>query len=226
MFSIEETDDKYCVACNCKELEILETDNFKELQKIKNEERIKSQENTGEYKVLNEIQNFLEEFNIKVWRECIPDQCVTWKLPYSVDMIFEIPTYGLIGLEGKNISTHGQGSKYAEAYLQIRDKYSNKTYFNGKKVRRWCIYANANYNPEKYSYEIGRIDCFIKHLFNKLGISYLTFNKKIYSSGHSNKLVLDPTTKNTLKIEDSSFNGKIITGADKDNFLDYGRDIK
>jgi hypothetical protein len=209
IFSTEEIDDKYCVACNCKELEILETDNFKELQNIKNEERIKSQENTGEYKVLNEIQNFLEEFDIKVWRECIPDQCVTWKFPYSVDMIFEIPNYGLIGLEGKNINTHGQGSKYAEAYLQIRDKYSNKTYFNGKKVRRWCVFANIN----STYYKTDRVDLFVKYFFNKLGISYLTFGGKYLS--------IDSSTKNQMSISNND-----ITGADKDNFLDYGRDIK
>ena len=106
---------------------------------------------------LDELQKLLEINNLKVWREEIPDQCINWTHPYRVDLIFEIPNYGLIGVEGKILNTHGQGSKYAEAYLQIRDKYKNKTYFGGKKIDCASKYLD---NDEKSKF---------KFLKNKLG---------------------------------------------------------
>jgi hypothetical protein len=89
----------------------------------KYKEIIENEQQKEEYKKLTIVQEFLELCGMKVWREVIPDQCLIWEHPYRVDLIFEIEHYGLIGVEGKNLNTHGQGSKYAEAYLQIRDKY-------------------------------------------------------------------------------------------------------
>jgi hypothetical protein len=170
-------------------------------------ERINTQKNKEEYKKLTEMQLFLESCGLKVWREVIPDQCLGWEHPYSVDLIFEILNYGLFGVEGKNLNTHGQGSKYAEAYLQIRDKYKDKTYFNGKKVRRWCV-LGAN------SSDMGgeRIVVFLKHFFNKLGISYIENLK--------DSVVIDSLTQHRIFIKKNN-----IT-IDESSLMDYGKMIK
>jgi len=166
----------------------------------------------SEYERLDDVESFLKQCNIEVWREVIPDQCNHWELPYKVDMIFSISNYGLIGVEGKKINTHGQGSKYAQAYLQIRDKYKDKTYFNGKKIRRWCVFGAASSDAGGE-----RVECFIKHFFNSVGISFLTFIKNQYTT----QVSIDSLTKNKLYIKKYK-----ITGDDKENFLDYGENIK
>ena len=203
----------------------MENNDKLQLLEQKSNTRKQSQKYKGEYKELDKVQSFLESINIKVWREVIPDQCINWDFPYSVDLIFELQNYGLIAIEGKHLNTHGKGSKYAEAYLQIRDKYSNKTYFGRKRVRRWCVFGKTRANYEKWNIDggndgdviSGRLDCFLKHFFNKLGISYLTFDDRY--------LVIDSTTINTLIISKEKGIAD-ISGDDKDNFLDYGENIK
>ena len=164
-----------------------------------------------EFEKLTEVQKFLESCGLKVWREVIPDECLNWLMPYRVDLIFEIPNYGLIGVEGKHLHTHKQGGKYAEAYIQIRDKYRNKKYFNGKRVRRWCIFAASNNQDEQY-------ECFIKTFLNKLGMSYFQFSRYTWKDS----IVIDALTPNRIDIERS---GSII-GIDKNSPLDYGAQIK
>lgn len=203
MFYTDEFECFQCPTCESNSISIVkrEDDGFVKQQQI--EDRKNSQKNKKEYKELDVIEEFLISKNIRVWREEIPDQCVGWKHPYSIDMIFYLPDYGYIGVEGKDLSTHGQGSKYAEAYLQIRDKYSNKTFFNGKKIKRWCVFGKINNSD---NYEERRLDCFIQHLFNKLGISYLTY--KEYSD--FNRLIIDPMSKHSIKIDDDiKINGDI-----------------
>lgn len=173
---------------------------------------IEDEKNKEEYKKIIPLQNFLESCNLKVWREVIPDECFGWEHPYRVDMIFEIQNYGLIGVEGKNLNTNGQGGKYAGAYLQIRDKYKNKHYFNGKKVRRWCILGCI-------SSDMGgeRVEVFLKHFFNHLGISFLEYERY----GWKTSVVIDPLTKHRIDIERGH-----ITGIEKNDFLDYGDNVK
>jgi len=178
----------------------------------KQNERIESQKSKDEFLKLNELQEFLEECELKVWREVIPDECMDWTLPYSVDLIFEIEGYGYVAVEGKNINTHGQGGVYAEAYLQIRDKYKNKHYFGGKRIRRWCV---LGLNSSDMGGE--RVECFIKHFFNKLGISFLQIKK--YNS--KKIIVIDSLTPHRLDIEKG-----IIRGIEKISNLDYGEKIK
>jgi hypothetical protein len=168
-----------------------------------------------EYKKFNPIQEFLESCGIKVWREVIPDECKYWEHPYRVDMIFEIPNYGLVGVEGKNLNTHGQGSLYANAYIQIRDKYKDKKYFNGKKVRRWCV---LGLNDSDMGGE--RVVVFIKHFMNKLGISYLEYRDFKYKN---KGIFIDSLTQHRLFITKSGVEGI----DDKYNYLmDYGINIK
>jgi uncharacterized integral membrane protein (TIGR00697 family) len=52
---------------------------------------IETIEQTDEYKKLTLLQNFLQSCKYQVWREVIPDQCLSWDKPYRVDLIFEIP---------------------------------------------------------------------------------------------------------------------------------------
>lgn len=163
-----------------------------------------------EFKKLTEVQEFLESNGLKVWREVIPDQCVNWDMPYRVDLIFEIPNYGYIGVEGKDLNTHGQGSKYADAYLQIRDKYKNKTYFGGNRIRRWCVLGAAESGND-------RTECFIKHFLNRLGISYFEFLKNDLKKS----VDIDSLTTNRICIKDG-----VIKGIDKKSPLDYGVLIK
>lgn len=163
---------------------------------------------------LDKVESFLKNVcKLEVWREVIPDQCKNWKNPYQVDMIFFIQDYGFIGVEGKKLNTHGQGGKYADAYIQIRDKYKDKTYFNGKKVRRWCVLGANSSELDKTN----RVECFIKHFLNRLGISYLEF----INTKWKKCVVIDRLTLNKLE-----FNKSGITGINKKNFLDYGDNIK
>lgn len=173
----------------------------------KHREIIEKEKNKGEYKKLIPIQKFLEKCNLKVWREVVPDECINWDYPYRVDMIFEIPDFGLIGIEGKDINTHGQGGLYANAYLQIRNKYCDKHYFNGKKIRRWCVLGENDSDMGG-----NRIECFVKHFFNKLGISFIQYKK----TSNEEFIVIDVLTKHAIYIEYNKISGL------KEDKLDYG----
>jgi len=85
------------------------------------------------------IEKCLKENRIKVWREVVPDQCINWRIPYRVDLIFYLPEFGYIGVEGKNIRSPRSGGIIASAVEQIKEKYANKTYFSGNIISKWCI---------------------------------------------------------------------------------------
>ena len=161
----------------------------------------------GEIKKIDYLQKFIESCGCDVYREVNPDNS---KL--RVDMIIRVPGYGLIGVEGKSINTPRQGSKYAQAHLKIRDDYSKKTYFNGERVRRWCILGAASSDFAGES-----ILAHIRANYNVYGISILEFIK----SGSEMFVDIDRLTKNSLKITK-----KGITGINKGNFLDFGDNIK
>jgi len=188
------------------------------MNELKYKELIDAEKMKEEYQKFNPVHKFLESCNLKVWREVIPDQCLTWEHPYRVDLIFEIPNYGLIAIEGKNLNTQGQGSKYAAAYLQIRDKYKDKTYFGGKFVRRWCVFGMTHSDMGGE-----RAECFVKHFLNKLGISYFQFCRYNWKES----IVIDAMTQNRIDIDMGNTSGiPTFSGIDKDNRMDYGKLIQ
>ena len=88
---------------------------------------------------LDNVELCLKKSGCLTWREVIPDQCLNWKYPYRVDLIFYRKDFGYIGVEAKNSNTLRSGGVVAKAILQMQQKYIDKTYFDGEKISRWCV---------------------------------------------------------------------------------------
>jgi hypothetical protein len=148
----------------------------------------------SEDEYLNKVEGVLRRNGCETWREVIPDQCKDWNMPYRVDLIFYRDDIGYVGVEGKNINTLRKGSVLSKAITQIKDKYENKTYFNGNIISRWCIAVPLKTlsNDEKSHNEILLfIKNFIKYKYN---ISILELNDKY----KDNSISIDSYTKSSL----------------------------
>ncbi len=123
----------------------------------------------SEKEYLDNIQKFLGDCGFTTWREVVPDIHKDKEFPFRIDLIFYRKDVGYIAVEGKNIRSLRQGSIFAKAVEQI-NKYRNLTFFNGVKIKKWCISAPLNiaYIVSKDIEEIvlNEITHFIKHFLN------------------------------------------------------------
>ena len=104
-----------------------------------------------------------------------PDICKDWELPYRVDLIINIPKYGLIGIEGKHIRSLGQGGIIGKALKQIKYKYYGKKYY-GYNIRQWCLFL-----PRIGDIDNDRNRVFTRHLLNEMGCGFLEYFNTPYS---------------------------------------------
>lgn len=130
-----------------------------------------------EEKYLNQLEQQLIDNGWKTEREIIPDQCETWEMPWRVDLIIYKPETGLIGIEAKQCNNK-TGKILAKAYKQIK-KYSNCTFFKGRKIIKWAIVMFGN-NPILYHSQV-----IIQAFLNELGIGWVNLGsvKRIEFAG-------------------------------------------
>jgi hypothetical protein len=159
---------------------------------------MESEHRKEEERLRDKLSEFLVSKGYETFIEVIPDQCINWKNPYRVDLIFHGNGIDYIGVECKHINTLRSGGQVANAYKQIQTRI-DKTFFGGKKVSRWaiCLFY-SNYDPDAHCWTV--LETFITTFLNAMGISILYFDMKRRNS----RIIIDPWTKSSLHIADYS----------------------
>jgi hypothetical protein len=139
---------------------------------------------------VEELKYTLENLGYLVWTEVVPDECLKWKQPYRVDLVFWHPIIGYIGVEAKNIRTLRQGSIFADAVKQIV-RYRDFTYC-GQKINKWCISVPqhvCDLSGDEEEKVLRELNHFISH-----------FMRSMYGISILDDLIIDAYTLNRIDI--------------------------
>lgn len=89
-----------------------------------------------------------------------------------VDVYAEHDVYGTVGIETKHIRSDRDGSRLAEAYIQITRDYWRKRY-NGDKVLLWAVAPYFAPGKLTGSIDDGHIRDFVQEFITATGVGYL-----------------------------------------------------
>jgi len=158
----------------------------------------------NEKEYLDKIEIFLKENGFKTWREVIPDQCINWKEPYRVDLIFWGEEIGYTACEAKYFNSLRQGAKIAQTIEQIK-KYNKLTYLKGIVIERWCLILGNHYDSISMSNSVIKtendgIKSFLRPFLIYYGLNFLEY----YENKHNprwNKITINKNNKGSIFIK-------------------------
>lgn len=148
---------------------------------------------------VDRVEKVLKEKNIETWREVNPDDS-----RFRIDLIFKHNDL-LFALEAKNLKSIRQGAVIAKTIEQIK-RYKQFTFFNGKKIDKWCL----SFPSDKTSYwgtdEVKRhVEEFLLYFLKYHDIETLYLRQ--YPNSDYDFISISPLTPDSISIKKEGEDG-------------------